>query len=215
MPQTFFGFYPCNKLHAGGYHGCMTRELPNFEDERLDSTVDAVVLTDVAEQELMVQMTESLFSELAYCAGRGLIECDRIVERRLCEEADDLLFDARDGGVVSFADLQVKLGKLHKRLGEFIRRRFIYQEPVSVPTATFDMQQLKRRGHSGVRCARGADGCTGGWPRGSSWWATVRTPTSCAIGGLPNPENTAADISSALRRLGLEGTTEVERTPIG
>ena len=63
---------------------------------------------------------------------------------RLCEEADDLLFDAQDGGVVSFVDLQVKLGKLHKRLAEFIRRRFIYREAVSVPTATFDMEQFKR-----------------------------------------------------------------------
>ena len=136
-PQHF-GFYL--KLTRGAICNAGVR----FEVERLDSNVDTVVLTDIAEQELMVQMTESLFSELAYCAKRGLIECDRIVERRLCEEADDLLFDARDGGVVSFADLQVKLGKLHKRVAEFIRRRFIYQETVSVPTATFDMEQLKR-----------------------------------------------------------------------
>ncbi len=133
-----FGFYL--KLTRGAICNAGVR----FETERPDSTVDTVVLTDVAEQELMVQMTESLFSELAYCAGRRLIECDRNVERRLCEEADDLLFDAQDGGVVSFVDLQVKLGKLHKRLAEFIRRRFIYREAVSVPTATFDMEQFKR-----------------------------------------------------------------------
>ncbi len=136
-PQRF-GFYL--KLTRGAICNAGVR----FEAGRLDSIVDTVVLTDIAEQELMVQMTESLFSELAYCAGHGLIECDRIVERRLCEEADDLLFDAQNGGVVSFVDLQVKLGRLHKRLAEFIRRRFIYQEPVSVPTATFDMEQLKR-----------------------------------------------------------------------
>ena len=39
-----------------------------------------------------------MFSELDYCAKHGLIECDRNVERRLCEAADDLLFDAGDGG---------------------------------------------------------------------------------------------------------------------
>ena len=133
-----FGFYL--KLTRGAICNAGVR----FEAEDSDLTVDTVVLTDVAEQELIVQMTESLFSELAYCAGRGLIECGRSVERRLCEEADDLLFDAQDGGVVSFVDLQVKLGKLHKRLAEFIRRRFIYKEPVSVPTATFDMEQFKR-----------------------------------------------------------------------
>ena len=136
-PQRF-GFYL--KLTRGAICNAGAR----FDAERLDSTVDTVVLTDVAEQELTVQMTESLFSELEYCAKHGLIECDRNVERRLCEAADDLLFDAGDGGVVSFVDLQGKLGKLHKRLAEFIRRRFIYQEQVSVPTATFDLDQFKR-----------------------------------------------------------------------
>ena len=136
-PQRF-GFYL--KLTRGAICNAGAR----FDAERLDSTVDTVVLTDVAEQELTVQMTESLISELDYCAKHGLIECDRNVERRLCEAADDLLFDAGDGGVVSFVDLQGKLGKLHKRLAEFIRRRFIYQEQVSVPTATFDLDQFKR-----------------------------------------------------------------------
>ena len=136
-PQRF-GFYL--KLARGAI--CNAGAL--FDPEHLNSTVDTAVLTDIAEQELMVQITESLFSELAYCAGHGLIDCNQVVERRLCEEANDLLFDALDGGIVSFLDVQFKLGKLHRQLAEFIRRRFIYQEEVSVPTATFDMEQLKR-----------------------------------------------------------------------
>ena len=136
-PQRF-GFYL--KLTRGAICNAGTR----FEAEHLDSTVDADVLTDVAAQELMLQMTESLFSELAYCAGRELIDCGRNVERSLCEAADELLFDSRDGRVVSFVELQLKLSILHKRLAEFIRRRFIYQEDVSVPIATFDMEQFKR-----------------------------------------------------------------------
>ena len=136
-PQRF-GFYL--KLTRGAICNAGVR----FEAADVDSTVDTAVLTDIAGQELIVQMTESLFSELAYCVRRDLIECGPGVERRLCEEADDLLFDAQDRRVVSFEDLQVKLGKLHKKLAEFIRRRFIYQEPVSVPTATFDMEQIKR-----------------------------------------------------------------------
>ena len=136
-PQRF-GFYL--KLTRGAICNAGVR----FDADRLEATVDNVVLTDVAEQELMVQMTESLFSELAYCAGHRLIECDRAAERHLCEDADDLLLDAKDSVAVSFEDLQIKLGKLHKRLAEFIRRRFIYGESVSVPTATFDMEQFKR-----------------------------------------------------------------------
>ena len=39
------------------------------------------------------------------------------------------------------------------------------------------------------------------------WWATAPTRTS---GRLPNPENDAADMSEALRRLGFEVTTELD-----
>ena len=136
-PQHF-GFYL--KLTRGAICNAGAR----FEAEHLDPTVDTDVLSDVAAQELMLQMTESLFSELAYCAGRELIDCGRNVERSLCEAADELLFDCRDGRIVSFIELQIKLSNVHKRLAEFIRRRFIYQEAVSVPIATFDMEQFKR-----------------------------------------------------------------------
>ena len=135
-PQRF-GFYL--KLTRGAICNAGTR----LEAERLDPAVEAV-LTDVAEQELVLQMTESLFSELEYCAKNDLVVCDRNVERSLCESANKLLFESTDGNVVSFEDLQAELSNLHKRLAEFIRRRFIYQEAFSVPTATFDREQLKR-----------------------------------------------------------------------
>lgn len=135
-PQRF-GFYL--KLTRGAICNAGTR----LEAERLDPTVEAV-LTDVAEQELVLQMTASLFSELEYCAKNDLVVCDRNVERSLCEAANKLLFESTDGNVVSFEDLQAELSNVHKRLAEFIRRRFIYQEAFSVPTATFDREQLKR-----------------------------------------------------------------------
>ena len=105
---------------------------------------DKAVLTDVAEQELMLQLTESLFSELAYCAKHALIDWDRDRERRLCESADKLLFDATDTKAVSFEDMKDAFSNLHKRLANFIRRKFIYQEAASVPTTTFDREQFKR-----------------------------------------------------------------------
>ena len=135
-PQRF-GFYL--KLTRGAICNAGAR----LEAERLDPAVEAI-LTDVAEQELVLQMTESLFSELEYCAKNDLVVCDRNVERSLCESANRLLFESTDGNVVSFEDLQTELSNVHKRLAEFIRRRFIYQEAVSVPMATFDREQLKR-----------------------------------------------------------------------
>ena len=132
-----FGFYL--KLTRGAICNAGAR----FDAERLDSAAEAI-LTDVAAQELMLQITESLFSELAYCVTHELIDHDRNVEPRICEAADKLLFDSTDGRIVSFAELQAKLSSVHKRLAEFIRRRFIYQETASVPMATFDLEQFKR-----------------------------------------------------------------------
>ena len=134
-----FGFYL--KLTRGAICNAGAR----LEDEHLDPTIDIGVLTDVASQELILQVTESLLSELAYCVTHALVDAHGVVERRLCEGMHDLLFDVRaNDHIVSFAELQDKLSDTHKRLAEYIRRRFIYGETVSVPIATLDFEQAKR-----------------------------------------------------------------------
>ena len=133
-----FGFYL--KLTRGA----LCNAGPHFDAEQPSWTPDAPILADVAEQELILQVTESLVSELEYCIRHSLIACGQTVERRLCEAADELLFDSNDSAVVSFVELQIKLSNIHKQLAEYIRRKFIYQESVSVPIATFDLEQLKR-----------------------------------------------------------------------
>ena len=135
-PQLF-GFYL--KLTRGAICNAGV----SFEVEHLDPTTDSVLM-DVASQELFLQITESLFSELMYCVKHDLIDHSRLVERNLCEAAEELLFDSTDRKLVTFGELQFKLSQMHKKLAEFIRRRFIYGETVSVPIATFDIEQLRR-----------------------------------------------------------------------
>ena len=135
-PQHF-GFYL--KLTRGAICNAGV----SLEVENLDPQI-AAILTDVASQELFLQITESLFSELMYCVKHDLIDHDRLVERNLCEAAEELLFDSTDRKAVSFDELQFKLSQMHKKLAEFIRRRFIYGETVPVPIATFDIEQLRR-----------------------------------------------------------------------
>ena len=115
----------------------------SFDAEHLDARTTAI-LKDVASQELFLQMTESLFSELIYCVKHDLIDHSQLMERNLCEAAQELLFDSTDRKLVSFDELQFELSQMHKRLANFIRRRFIYEETVPVPVATFDLEQLKR-----------------------------------------------------------------------
>ena len=133
-----FGFYL--KLTRGAICNAGSR----VEAAHIDSGVDTDILTDIAAQELILQITESLFSELAYCVSHNLLAHDDRAERSLCEAAATLLFDHKGDTIVSFADLQTALFHIHKRIAAFIRRRFIYQEDVSVPVATFDFEQFKR-----------------------------------------------------------------------
>ena len=135
-PQLF-GFYL--KLTRGAICNAGV----SFEEEHLDARTTAT-LKDVASQELFLQMTESLLSELIYCVKHDLIDHSQLMERNLCEAAEELLFDSTDRKLVSFDELQFELSQMHKRLADFIRRRFIYEETVPVPVATFDLEQLKR-----------------------------------------------------------------------
>ena len=133
-----FGFYL--KLTRGAICNAGSR----INTVHLEPTVDSDVLTDVASQELLLQITESLVSELAYCVKNNLVAHDARTERGVCEAAGSLLFPSTNERVLSFVDLQIKLSNIHTRLAEFIRRRFIYEETVSVPIATFDLEQFKR-----------------------------------------------------------------------
>lgn len=133
-----FGFYL--KLTRGAICNAGVR----FEGEHPDSTINTDVLVDIAAQELYLQILESLLSELVYCIEHNLINRDRFVERSFCEAADKLLFDSKGQRAISFVELQIKLSELHKRLADFIRRKFIYEDPVPVPIATLDLEQLKR-----------------------------------------------------------------------
>jgi Cdc6-like AAA superfamily ATPase len=105
---------------------------------------DGVQLTDVACQEIIIQVIESLFSELSYCIKQHLVSCDQMLEKPLAEAADSLLFDVTANRAVSFDELLEKLADCHKRVADFIRRRFIYGERPTVPVVTFDFDQLKR-----------------------------------------------------------------------
>lgn len=117
------------------------------EDELRLETVperDLAQINDVAAQEIVMQILESLISEVAYCISNQSLPCERRVERALAEAADKLLFDSAEDLASNLEELLDKLGNAHKRIANFIRRRFIYGESAPVPFATFDLEQIKR-----------------------------------------------------------------------
>lgn len=140
--SRIFGFYL--KLSRGAI--CNAGITPAAElDSMASSAQERGQINDVAGQEIAIQLIESLFSELSYCINRDqLLECDRTAERALAEAADRLLFGTQEACALTFDVLLDKLGDAHKRMAEFIRRRFIYAEQTTVPFATFDLEQIKR-----------------------------------------------------------------------
>ena len=135
-PQHF-GFYL--KLTRGAICNA-----GRFEAEPQSSTTDTDVLTDVASQELILQITESLFSELSYCVEHNLIDHDRLDERRLCEAADELLFDSRDGKAISLIELQRNSRTCTNGWLISFAVGLFMEKTSSVPIATLDLEQIKR-----------------------------------------------------------------------
>lgn len=139
---SIFGFYL--KLSHGAVCnvGVVSK---NDGDPLLKLAANSAQISDIAEQELIIQLMESLFSEIAFCINENQFLCEKGAEQRLARDADRLLFDQDEGALASSLDeLLEKLGDAHKRIAAFIRRKFVYEETPSVPFVTFDREQLNR-----------------------------------------------------------------------
>ena len=137
---TLFGFYL--KLSRGAICNAGVASGGNLDPNA--TALDTAQISDIAAQELIIQIIESLLSELTYAIAKQLITQDRMFEKALAEAADTLLFDTHQNACSSIDQLLDKLADSHKRVADFIRRRFIYGEHPTVPVTTFDLEQLKR-----------------------------------------------------------------------
>ncbi len=70
--------------------------------------------------------------------------CDSPVEKVLVEAAYSSLFGTEQNTPRSLEELLDRLAEIHRKIADFIRRKFIYAEPASVPITTFDLDALKR-----------------------------------------------------------------------
>jgi hypothetical protein len=133
-----FGFYL--KLTRGAI--CNAGSLADLTGPS-NTSVNAQ-LADLTEQELALQLIESLVSEISYCGEKSIIAIDRLAESTLSNELARLLFDVDIGVQAQLRDLLDGLQLAHRDLARFIRRRFIYRENVGVPAALPDFNQVRR-----------------------------------------------------------------------
>ena len=141
-PYQLFGFYlkltPPILCNPG-----LPQQLETTDD--LESTHQQLLLMDIASQELVLSLIESLIEELRFCVSEHLITCNAITEATLVRDLNSIIFDGTSDPVPRlFSEIQDLLGNLHAKIAEFIRRKFTYREEVTVPIATLDLRILRK-----------------------------------------------------------------------
>lgn len=140
-PYRIFGFYL--KLSRGAICNAGILSNANSDPKEIVGR-DAIQIADIASQEIIVCLIESLLSEIAICINQSLLPCERLIEKALAESACSALFGDSPSRPNSLEELLEKLQDTHRSVADFIRRRFIYGEQPPVPIATFDLDALKR-----------------------------------------------------------------------
>ena len=119
---------------------------PNLdEDERKEATDHKAPLMDIASQEIILSLLESLIGEIRYCKTESLLTFDAITESSLADKLNTAIFATTESiSPTTLSELQDILANLHTRIAEFIRRRFTYNEKADVPVATLDLGTIRR-----------------------------------------------------------------------
>ncbi len=85
-------------------------------------------IADIASQEIVLCMIESLLSELSYCFNQKMISCDPVTEKYLAASIGNAFFEHTTKQALCLEDLLDALADTHRDIAGFIRRRFIYGE---------------------------------------------------------------------------------------
>jgi hypothetical protein len=142
-PARVFGFYI--KLTRGALCNIEVQRSADGAEQDPDALTSHLPaeVADIAAQELVICLLESLFSELDYCSRQKHVECDSTHERALVAEVSGLIYGAGAESLKTFSELLRALAASHRSIAEFIRRKFIYRESPVVPIATLDFDAFK------------------------------------------------------------------------
>ena len=139
--KQLFGFYV--RLDRGAYCNAGIRAANQGDLSDLDPSL-LTQLADTFSQEFFLTLHESLFSELTHCVREHTLTLDASSESLLVRDAHSAMFGSEGTPPAQLDELLVALSDLHRRLSDFVRRKFIYIESVSIPFASFDLPLFKR-----------------------------------------------------------------------
>ena len=101
-------------------------------------------LMDTFTQEFYLGVIESLVSEISHCAKEGTLNVDTATETDLVQSIVAAIAQPGAGPVTHFDSLMEHFANMHRQVSDFVRRRFIYDEEVSVPFVCFDIHMFRR-----------------------------------------------------------------------
>ena len=136
-----FGFYI--RLDRGAFCNAGIRDSSNTLFKDMAPSVWAQ-LADVFAQEFYLTLHESLISEISHCVRAQRVLLDAASESQLVKNLLAVLYGESNQTISHLDALLRHFADMHRRLSEFVRRRFIYQEQVSVPFTCFDLTLFKR-----------------------------------------------------------------------
>ena len=98
------------------------------------------MLRETSSQELFVCILESMLSEVRYCIENGMLTCTENDRQALCRDLA-VLFEVAPASP-ELGDVLRSLGAVRRAIASFLRKRFIYDEAIDVPTVAFDADLL-------------------------------------------------------------------------
>lgn len=138
--SQLFGFYL--KLSRGAVCNAGISVDQNSDPDFI-KPAEGVQVTDAFSQEIVLCLLESLFSEIKFCIQEQHVSCDAHCEHALATEAYRLLTGVEPIHQLTIDGLLAHMANIHRDLANFIRRKFIYRESVSVPITILDIEMLK------------------------------------------------------------------------
>lgn len=138
---SLFGFY--FRLTKGAFCNAGVRALDEGRESAIpETTLDQ--LTDTYAQELYLGLTESMISELSFCVRAKHLSLEADTELKLVRAITAAFHGPGKDSSSTLAELLAHCAELHRQLSDFVRRKFIYQEPCSIPFTCFDLDVFKR-----------------------------------------------------------------------
>lgn len=104
---------------------------------------DLVQLTDLFSQEFYICLVESLLSEIIFCVKDGHLILPPTDHSQLITAVAALIKGAGSPRPIDCEELLGTLTEMHRSIADFVRRKFIYREAVTVPFTHFDIDLFK------------------------------------------------------------------------